>query len=49
MKKTKVMFNNYRPDHEIEVDDEVIKCVQEYSYLGQLLQVMIIKKKLKEW
>ena len=28
MKKTKVMFNNYILDHEIEIDDEGIECVQ---------------------
>ena len=34
MKKTKMMFNNYLLDYEIKID-EVIKCVQEYIYLGQ--------------
>ena len=29
-KKTKVMFNNYISNHEIKVEVEVIKCVQEY-------------------
>ena len=35
MKKTKVMFNNYIPNHVIKVDDEIIERVQEYIYLGQ--------------
>ena len=34
MKKTKVMIINYKRDHEIRIDDEVIECVQEYMYLG---------------
>ena len=33
MKKIKMMFNNYIPDHEIKINDEVIKCIQEYIYL----------------
>ena len=29
MKKTKVIFNNYIPNHEIEIKDEVVVgCVQ---------------------
>ena len=35
MKKTKVMFNNYIPNHVIKVDDVMIERVQEYIYLGQ--------------
>ena len=35
MKKTKVMFNNYILDHEVEIHDEVTDCVQDYIYLGQ--------------
>ena len=29
MKKTKVMFNNCILDHEINIDDELIECVQQ--------------------
>ena len=39
MNKTKVMFNNYILCYEIEIDDEVIECVQEYTYLRQRLGV----------
>ena len=33
LKKTKMMFNNYILDHEIKVDEEVIKYIQKYNYL----------------
>ena len=35
MKKTKVIFNYYIREREIEIEDEVIESVQEYIYLGQ--------------
>ena len=35
MKKTRMVLNNYIQDQEIKVDNEVIKCVQKYIYLGQ--------------
>ena len=35
IKETKVMFNKYLPDLEIEVDEKVIECVQKYIYLRQ--------------
>ena len=34
-KKTQAIFNNYRPNDEIKVGEEVIECVQEYIYLRQ--------------
>ena len=34
MKKTKVMFNNYTLDYEIQINYEVIEWVQEYIYWG---------------
>ena len=30
MKETTAVFNNYIPNHEIKVEDEVIECVPEY-------------------
>ena len=35
MKKTKMMFSNYRSNHEIKVGVKVIECVNKYTYLGQ--------------
>ena len=32
---SKVKFNNYIPDHEIKIHDEVIDCFQDYINLGQ--------------
>ena len=34
-KKINVMFSNYILDHEIKINAAVIKCVQQYIYLGQ--------------
>ena len=33
------MFNYYTPNHEIQVDDEVIECVQECIYLRLKISV----------
>ena len=45
-KTTKVMFKNFIRDHEIRIDDEVTKCVQEYIYLERkLVHVQTMKKR----
>ena len=38
-KKTKVMFQNYIPNYEIKVDNEVMHRVLEYMYLGQITAI----------
>ena len=37
-KKTKVMFNQFIQPHRIKVEDEEIEAVEEYVYLGQLIE-----------
>ena len=35
IKRSKVMFNDHKPNHAIKAEDEVIEYVQECIYLGQ--------------
>ena len=45
MKKIKMMFKNYKLDHEIKIEKEVIESVEEYIYLDRK-DVQIMKKKI---
>ena len=38
MKKTKLMFDNYKLDHVIREDDNVMECIHEYIYLIKTLR-----------
>ena len=42
-----MMFNNYKVDHEIKIDDEKIDWVQEYIYLGQKIACPNAEQEIK--